>query len=134
MAIVKYIVVLALLGHGAGHAIGFLAAWTRLPMGFRDHPWLLGGDVGIQTGVGRVFGLLWLAALAGFIGAALGLLFRQQWWEVLAVASSVVSIIAIVPWWNTFTPSPRFWALAVDVVVLIGLRGPWRDQIRPLLE
>ncbi len=134
MAIVKYIVVLALLGHGAGHAIGFLAAWTELPMGFRDQPWLLGGEVRIQTGVGRAFGLLWLAALAGFIGAALGLLYRQQWWEVLAVASSVISIIAIVPWWSTVTPSPRFWALLVDVVVLIGLRGPWQDQLGPILE
>jgi hypothetical protein len=131
---VRYIVALVLLGHGAGHALGFLAAWTELPMGFRDRPWILGEDVKIQTAVGRAFGFLWFAALAGFIGAALGLLLRQQWWEVLAVAASTISILAILPWWNTVTPGPRLWALLVDVVVLIGLLGPWKDQIGRVLQ
>ncbi len=131
---VKYVVALALLGHGTGHALGFLAAWTELPMGFRDHAWIFGGDVKMDTAAGRVFGLLWLAALAGFIGAALGLLLRQEWWGVLAVAGSMISILAILPWWNTVTPGPRSWALLVDVVVLIGLLGPWRDQIDRVLE
>lgn len=131
---VKYLIFLALLGHGAGHALGFLAAWTRLPMGFKDRPWLLGGDVGIQSGVGRAFGLLWLAALAGFIAAAVGLLFHQPWWETLAIASSLISVVAIVPWWKAVTPGPRFWALLVDLVVLIGLLGPWQEKVRLLLD
>lgn len=134
MAIVKYIVALALLGHGVGHSLGFLAAWTELPMGFRDHSWVFGGDVKIETGIGRGFGILWLAALAGFIGAALGLLLRQQWWGGLAVAASVLSLLAILPWWNTVTPGPRFWALLVDVVVLLGLLGPWKEEIGRVLE
>ena len=65
----KYVMVLALLGHGAGHVMGFLAAWTKLPMGFVDQPWVFGGDIMIQTAIGRVFGLVWLVALVGFIGA-----------------------------------------------------------------
>lgn len=131
---VKYVVALALLGHGAGHALGFLAAWTDLPMGFREAPWIFGGDVEIRTPVGRAFGLLWLAALAGFVVAALGLLLRQEWWGVLAVAGSVMSILAILPWWNTVTPGPRLWALLVDVVVLVGLLGPWKDRVSGVLE
>jgi hypothetical protein len=131
---VKYIVALTLLGHGAGHALGFLAAWTDLPMGFREDPWIFGGDVNIQTPVGRAFGLLWFAALAGFIGAALGLLLLQEWWGVLAVAGSVISVLAILPWWSTVTPGPRLWALLVDAVVLIGLLGPWKDEIAGVLE
>ena len=84
MDFIKYIVVLALLGHGAGHAMGFV-----------DRPWVFGGDVTIQTAVGRAFGLIWLVALVGFIGTGLGLLLQQEWWSGLAVASAVVSIVAI---------------------------------------
>jgi hypothetical protein len=98
-------------------------------MGFTDRPWVFGGAVRIQTAVGRSFGLLWLVALIGFIGAAVGLLQRQEWWGAVAVASSVISIAAIVPWWNTITPSARLSPLVADVVVLIALLGPWRDQI-----
>ena len=129
MAFIKYIVVLALLGHGAGHAMGFLAAWTRFPMGFVDRPWVFGGDVTIQTAVGRAFGLIWLVALVGFIGTGLGLLLQQEWWSGLAVASAVVSIVAILPWWHTIAPSARLWPLLVDVLVLVALLGPWRDPI-----
>ena len=129
MAFIKYIVVLVLLGHGAGHVMGFLAAWTKLPMGFVDRSWVFGGDVKIQTAIGRAFGLVWLVALVGFIGAGLGLLLRQEWWSALAIASSVTSIVAVVPWWNAVTPSARSWSLLVDVAVLVALLGPWRAQI-----
>ena len=105
MTVIRYVIVLALLAHGIGHVMGFLAAWTKLPMGFVDRSWVLGGDVKIQTAIGRAFGLIWLVALVGFIGAGLGLLLRQEWWSALATAGSVISIVAIVPWWNTATPS-----------------------------
>ena len=129
MTVIKYVVVLVLLAHGVGHVMGFLAAWTKLPMGFVDRPWVFGGDVKIQTAIGRVFGLVWLVALVGFVGAGIGLLFQREWWSTLAIASSVVSILVIVPWWNTVTPSARLWPLLVDVLVLAALLGPWRDQI-----
>lgn len=130
----RYIVALALFGHGVGHSLGFLAAWTRVPVGFRDQPWIFGEGVQIDGGIGRGFGLLWLGALAGFVGAAVGLLLRQHWWGGLAIAASVLSFAAILPWWRTVTPGPRFWALLVDVLVLLGLLGPWKEQIDRVLE
>ena len=129
MNVIKYVIVLALLAHGIGHVMGFLAAWTKLPMGFVDRPWVFGGEVKIQTAIGRIFGLLWLVALVGFVGAGIGLLLQRDWWSTLAIASSVISIAVIVPWWNTVTPSARLWPLLVDVLVLVALLGPWRDQI-----
>ena len=133
MAIIKYVVVLVLLAHGAGHAMGFLASWTKLPMGFVDRPWVFGRAIKIQTPIGRAFGLLWLVALAGFIAAGMGVLLRQEWWSAPAFWSSVISIVAIVPWWNTITPSARIWPVIVDVVVLAALLGPWRDQISSIV-
>jgi hypothetical protein len=129
MTIIKYVVILVLLFHGGGHALGFLAAWTRLPMGFTDRPWVFGGDVKIDTAVGRVFGLIWLVALVGFIAAGVGALVGQEWWGVAAFWSSLISIVAIVPWWNTVTPNARIWPILVDVLILAALLGPWRDQI-----
>ena len=87
-------------------------------MGFRDNPWVFGGSVRIQTGIGRVFGILWAAALAGFIGAAAGMLLRQQWWGAIAVAGSLVPILAILPWWNAVAPG--FYQRPGSINVLSG--------------
>lgn len=133
MIIIKYVVVLVLLFHGAGHVMGFLAAWTKLPMGFVDRPWVFGGDVKIDTPVGRAFGLIWLVALVGFLAAGIGALVGQEWWTAAAVWGSVISIVAIVPWWNTVTPGARIWPILVDVLVLAVLLGPWRDQIAAVI-
>ncbi len=44
----RIIVSLAFIGHGLGHATGFLAVWPRSPAGFTDAPWILPGDVKMQ--------------------------------------------------------------------------------------
>lgn len=126
---VKTIVALVLLGHGIGHIMGFLAAWTSIPMGFTDRPWLL-GDAAIDSGLGRAFGVIWLVALAGFVAAGVGLLAGQDWWKAAAVAAAVVSLVVILPWWNTVTPGSKLAAVLVDVITLIVLFSPWGDQIK----
>lgn len=128
-AALKYIVAVVIIAHGIGHVMGFLAAWTDVPMGFTDSPWVLSQDVSVQGPVGRAFGLLWLVALIGFAGAGLGLLAGQDWWRWLAVAASVVSIVVILPWWNTVNPSARTWALLVDLIVLVALVPGWGEQV-----
>jgi hypothetical protein len=133
MNIIKYAVVLILVFHGIGHVMGFLAAWTKVPMGFVDRPWVFGGDVKIDTPIGRVFGLVWLVALVGFVAAGIGVLTGQGWWTTAAILGSLVSIVAIVPWWNTVTPTARMWPIIVDVLLLVALLGPWRDQITGLM-
>jgi hypothetical protein len=130
----KYLVVLVLLAHGIGHVMGFLAAWTSLPMGFTARPWLLSGDVTVQSAIGRAFGLLWLVAMVGTVGAALGLLSGQGWWTPMAIAASVISLVAILPWWNTVTPGSRLWATLVDLAIIGALAGPWRDRILEALR
>jgi hypothetical protein len=102
-------------------------------MGFVDRPWVLGGEVKIDSAIGRIFGLIWLAALVGFVAAGVGVFLQRDWWSSLALAGSIASLVAILPWWNTVTPSARFWPVAVDVAVLIALLGPWRDQLARLV-
>jgi hypothetical protein len=116
-----YIIAFILIVHGLGHVMGFLESWTTIPAGFSDRPWLLPGNITIESGVGRAFGLLWLIALAGFVGAGLGLLFSQSWWPALAAASAAISLVVILPWWPTVTPGSRLGATLIDLFIFIWL-------------
>jgi hypothetical protein len=99
----RWIVVLVLLAHGVGHILGFLESWTALSTSFSNQPWLLSDGVTIDSPVGRAFGLLWLVVMLAFLGAAFGLLGHQGWWRSLAVVAAFISLVAILPWWNTVT-------------------------------
>lgn len=127
--ILRWVVIIVLLAHGIGHIMGFLAAWTTVPMGFTDRPWLFSDTITVESAVGRAFGLLWLVAMIAFLGAAFGLIGHQVWWRPLLIAAAVISLAAILPWWNTVTAGPRFGAVLVDLVILIALLPPWGLQI-----
>lgn len=127
--LLRWAIIVVLLAHGVGHMMGFLAAWTTIPMGFNTNPWLLSSHVTVQSAVGRAFGLLWLVALVGFVGATIGLITDQGWWRGLAIAAAFISLVAIVPWWNTVTPGSRLGAVLVDVVIIAALLPAWGDQI-----
>ncbi len=116
--------------HGLGHAVGVLACWTRIDVGFRDTLWMLPGRVTLRSPVGVAFGGLWLLALVGWVVAGAGALTGTEWWPALAVASAVVSIAAMAPWWDAMPPGVRLGLLA-DVVVLLALVSPLgRDVAR----
>jgi hypothetical protein len=91
--------------------------------------WLLSSNVMLDSALGRAFGLLWLVALIATVGAALGLLFQQEWWPLLAVASAVLSLVAIGPWLNLMPLGSAIGAVLVDVIVLVALLGPWHDTL-----
>lgn len=56
---------------------------------------------GLSTGgsVWTIVNLLSLAALAGFTVATWGLFAKQSWWEPIAIASAVVGLIVLIPYW-----------------------------------
>jgi hypothetical protein len=120
--------------HGVGHAMGIIPAlgivkvgasgpgWLK---GWSAQSWLLTGLLG-DGGSRIVCGLLYLAGLVGFIGAALALLgwgVPHAWWRTLAVASAVVSLLALVLFWNAliFLFPHKVGALAVNVATLVCL-------------
>ena len=137
--LLRIIVALVLVGHGIGHVMGFIGTWTKWqpftdPV-FNDSPWMLPGNVHIESAIGKVFGLFWLLSLLGFIAAGIGLVANQPWWASIAIAASIFSLIAVIPWWNTFTPGimSKRSAVVVDILVLVALLGPWKVQILRLL-
>jgi hypothetical protein len=129
----RFLIAVPLFLHGMAHISGFLASWTRGDFGYSPRPWLISSGVHLNSGVGRVFGLLWLIAMAGLVGAALGLVFRQEWWPWLAVTAAVLSLIVIIPWWNTVPAGARFGAI-FDLLLLAVLLSPLQIKLFDLIQ
>jgi hypothetical protein len=128
-----YVIALALIMHGLAHAAGFAASWSANSAGFSSRPSILPSGIVLHSPVGRAFGLLWLVAMVGLVGAGLGLVFHQPWWPALAIAAAVISLVAIVPWWNTVPPGAKVGA-AFDVLLVLALALPWNAPVIELLR
>ncbi len=124
----RYLLALPFLVHGAAHVSGFLASWTVLEVGFSGSAWILSPNVSYRSVIGRGFGVLWLAAALGHLAAGLGLILGQDWWVSAALGGSLVSLMVIVPWWNTVPPGARLGA-AFDLLVILVLLTPARDLL-----
>lgn len=120
------IIALVLFVHGIGHVMGLIPilglASTET---WHAQSWLLTGLIGDTAS--RIVGfILFAAPLVGFIGAGLGLmdwLVPHDWWQTLAIVSAVISMVAIILFWNAFVmlfPN-KIGAIAVNGVTLVGL-------------
>ncbi len=125
----RLIVAGALIVHGIGHSMGILASWTTIPSGLVTRPSMLSGTLVMDSAIGRVFGLIWLLALVTSVGAGVGLLARQDWWIPLAIVSSVISLVAVVPWLNVMPPISAIGAVLMDLAVLGALLLPQGEQL-----
>jgi hypothetical protein len=121
---VRWVVGIFFLMHGVGHSMGFLASWTAIDVGFSDEPWLLVGDEKVKGPIGRVWGVIWLVALAGWVSVGISVLSGATGWRTQAMSSAVVSLAAILPWWRS-VPGGAKAGVLVDIVVLVGLLTPW---------
>jgi hypothetical protein len=121
---IRIIVALILIAHGLGHSMGVLAAWTTVPYGLSNRPWLFSSGVLLDSATGRVWGLLWLAALVVTTAGGAGLLLHQDWWRTVAVAGAVLSLVAIGPWLGAMPLGSAIGAVVVDILVLAGLLLP----------
>lgn len=130
---IRFIFAAPLIVHGLAHLGGVVASWTLNLSGFSERPWLLSSGVTLQSSLGRVFGLLWLVAMVGFVGTGLGLVFKQQWWPALAIPAAIVSLVVIVPWWKTVPPGAWVGA-AFDLLVIFLLLLPLKEQILDLVK
>src|SRR5690242_751745 len=125
---VRIIVALVLIAHGLGHSMGVLAAWTTIPSGLTNRPWLFSTGVLMDSTMGRVWSVLWLAALLVTTAGGVGLLLHQDWWRTVAVAGAILSLVAIAPWLAAMPPFSAFGAVAVDILVLAILLLPVGEQ------
>ena len=132
--VLRAIVAFVIAFHGLGHAMGIIPAlgivntegasqgWLQK---WSSHSWLLTNLLG-NTVSGILCVVLYGAALIGFLSAALALLgwgIPHDWWRTLALASAVVSLVALLLFWNAlifFFPH-KVGALAINIATLICL-------------
>jgi hypothetical protein len=122
----RIIIAAVLFIHGIGHFMGIMPALQIVDIkGWNSHSWLLTPLIG-ETASRILSAILFLAALAGFMLATLALLgwlVPQGWWRTLAVVSAIVSLVAVVLFWNAFVAlvPNKVGALGVDIAVLVCL-------------
>jgi hypothetical protein len=122
----RFIIAGVLFVHGVGHIMGVMPALGLSSLKrWSSHSWLLTPLLGDT--VSRIISIiLFLAALVGFLAAALGLmgwLVPHDSWRTLAVTSAVISLVAIALFWNAFVSffPNKLGAVAVDIATLVCL-------------
>lgn len=108
---------LVVAAHGIGHVLFIVPLLGIADWGQSSRSWLLGSGLMAQaTG-----SLLWLAAGAGFIILAGGLIRPIAGLRSVAVGASLVSLAGLVVFWASPASSSAFFAAMFDIVVLLGV-------------
>ena len=122
----RTIIFFVLLVHGIGHSMAFFPAWgISSTEKWHHRSWLLTPLIGDKAS--RVIStVLFLAAFIGFIAAAFGVmgwLVPHEQWRSLAVLSAVISLFALLMFWNSFVAlfPNKIGAIAVNLAVLVCL-------------
>jgi hypothetical protein len=116
-----YVFIAILLAHGIGHLMGFMAAWMPSLSAFTRDTWALPGALTIDSGLGHVLGLLWLAAGAGIVFGAVGLFGGETWGAPVLIGSSILSLFVVLPWAGAMPTGSYVGAIVVDVLTVAGL-------------
>ena len=126
---VKIAVLLLLLGHGLGHAMAPQAAFAPPGAFPRNKHAVVGSGLTIVSPAGKGLALLWLIPLVGFLIGTYGLWTGQEWWRPVLAVASIASIMSVLPWWGVMPTFSYLGAIAVDLVVLVGILTPWGDPV-----
>lgn len=130
----QYLAALVLLGHGLGHSIGPLASLGVKIKGMNERPsWLLPGQRGMSSTVGKAWSVLWIATIVPFVISSMGAFMGEIWWRDWAIIGAVISIAAILPWWNSVIAGVKG-GLLLDVAILIVLLTSWGEDIIDFFE
>lgn len=125
---IRIIIGLVLIIHGIGHVMAFFPAFNWASSeSWHYRSWLLSrilGDTVSRIIVVVLFG----AAMLGFIAAGLGVfgwLVPHDSWQILALVSAVVSLVALGFFWNAFVAlfPNKIGSIVVNVLVLWGTLG-----------
>lgn len=117
--LIRLLIAIVLFAHGVGHLLFVANSWGYWRGGEAGRSWLFSGLLGAGQAVEGIFGLLWLVPLVGFVAVSWGYFTQQGWWPQLALASAGISLAMIVLWWGGINTSSAFFALVVDIVVIV---------------
>jgi hypothetical protein len=105
LAMLNLLIVLALLLHGIGHAVGF---WMAVPA------W---------------FAFAWLLPGVGFLVGAWGFWQQADWWPAALAASAAASLLMLALPTGALRQGPYGSAVAFDLVVFLAIAVPWSRRL-----
>ena len=73
------------------------------------------GDKGI-----RAFGIVWFLILIGYVAGAIGVAFNQNWWYVVTMAMTSISLIVCI----LDVPAAKFGVIINVVLLILLIIGP----------
>lgn len=122
----SFVIGILLVSHGLAHIFDFIAIQT--PGGER-----IKDKARTPPSKPRLVLLLWLAAAWTLTGSGLGIFFGKDWWSMVAIIGAMLSLAAIIPWWNRVRRSSKL-GVVLDVIILVALLTPLREQIIGILD
>jgi hypothetical protein len=111
--IIRIVIGFLLVIHGFAHW-NITTAWGSQPA---EYSWLLSNRAVSPATLHSLGNVLWLVALLAFIAAGVVLFVGAPWWRLLAIASSIISLLTIGLFWQ---PNMVIGAL-VDVGIVLAL-------------
>jgi len=117
-----------LVTHGLAHIFDLIALLTPGGEGKDDKPGASSSMSTLTTFRSRANALFWLAAAWTLTGSGIGIFLRKDWWPTIAVIGAVLSITAIVPWWNRTRRSAKL-GVILDAIIVVGLLTPLKEKI-----
>lgn len=118
-------IAVVLIAHGVGHALGVVPVFVTIADDWNMRSAVFSGSLG-ESRTQAVGIALWSACLVGFVASGLALLgagLPVAWWEPLAVASSVLSLLTLALFWHgfpTLVPN-KVGAIVVDLTAIAGI-------------
>jgi len=118
--VLRWIIGLAVLGHGLGHVLFMPLFAGTLKVEANGHSWLLTDMLG--KGVTQALATIIAAVALGiFVVAGIGLLGETAWWRPLSIVGAVVSLALVAVMWDGLPVSSAYFAVTFDVAVLVGI-------------
>ena len=117
---IRIIISLVLFIHGLAHLGGVFAPIKAGNSGFKDVPWLFSNKVRMDSSVGKLWGVIWLVAMVGFISSAYGFYFQSSWVSTVVFMSAIYSLVAMIPWFNAI-PAGAKAGMVFDLIVIVFL-------------
>ncbi len=120
----KVVIALVLAAHGIGHSMGIIQLFkvATVNPAWHGDSWILSGMAGpgVTQAVGTV---LWTVALVGFVGVGAVVMgwLPAEWWQPLAIGSSLVSLVGVLFFPIAFPTFSTIGAVAVDVAVMAAV-------------
>ena len=116
----RTILALIVMAHGIGHVLYLIPSLGIAQLGQSTESWLLTPVLGDR--LTRLIGsVIWLAVVAGFAAAGVGLFGQHAWWRTLVVAAAGISLLGLALFVSKTDVQSQLCAGVMDAAILVSL-------------